>query len=225
MDVLHPGLKRACDGGVKSQQALASLRRELEETQEQLAEEKQKNAAELPLAYFVPDTILVQERTPPHSPRHVFDVMSANRVITSSAFSPGVGLEERVRAELKFLLASFGDSELTVESKSVKRKLRLPVDSKGETVSVDLIISINEGYPASVPLKIEAHLSPDGNPISIEARMLAVETLPTLVEACRRIADGSLGTEAIYVVLLSADQWVHLDWAGIQAKRLPTKYE
>lgn len=226
MAMLHPGWKRACDDGVKSQLALASLRRELEETQEQLADEKQKNAAELPLAYFVPETILVQDCTPPHSPRHVFDVMPPNRVIqTSSSFSPGGGLEERVRAELKFLFASFGDSELTVESKSVTRKLRLPFDSTGETVSVDLILSLNEGYPTSVPLGVEAHLSTDGSPISIEARMLALEMLPTLVEACRRIAEGSLGGEALYVVLLSADQWVHLDWAGNQAKRLPTKYE
>jgi len=130
--------------------------------------------------------------------------------------------KERVKVELSFLAAAYGEDELKVEANRVIRSLQLIFDRNSEIVNVDLILTVEEGYPISAPLAVEASISPEENS-SVEARKVAMDALPALVEVCRYEAKGCVGDEAMLSVLQTADQWLENEWAGIQAKRLPAK--
>ncbi|CAB9506490.1 RWD domain containing [Seminavis robusta] len=124
--------------------------------------------------------------------------------------------------EIDFLLASFGEGELQVDSdeRRVTRTLHLEMDRNHEVVDVHLILSMPEGYPSVAPLEVEASLAPEISP-SVAARKVTMDALPDLVNVCRWEANGSIGSEALFNVFQTADEWVQNEWHGIQAKRLP----
>jgi hypothetical protein len=124
--------------------------------------------------------------------------------------------------EIDFLLASFEDGELQVDSdeRRVTRTLHLDIARNSEVVAVHLILSLPEGYPTTAPLQVEASLAPEINP-SVPARKVTMDALPDLVNVCRWEANGSVGRQALFSVLQTADKWVENEWHGIQAKRLP----
>ena len=134
-----------------------------------------------------------------------------------------------VLTEIDFLVASFSESELMVDTDPTRitRILQLDFERNAEVIYVHLVLSVPpEGYPESAPLQVEAFLAPteDGNGNnrpSVAAQKVAMDAMKGLVDLCRWEANGSLGSNALFGVLQSADQWVQTEWGGIQRKFLP----
>jgi len=144
--------------------------------------------------------------------------------VNTSYDSPGNPLEERVKSELNFLSASYDNDEVKIEAHKVTRTLLLPIDrNDDEKIVVHLNLLIKDGYPNLVPLKVDASIWPYGSTTAVDAQKVATDALSSLVDVCQCEANGSLGNEALLSTLQAADQWVYLDWVGIQAKRLTSK--
>jgi hypothetical protein len=132
------------------------------------------------------------------------------------------GDNKYVDDELDFLVSAYSDEELHVEENKVIRTLNLDFDHNKETVLVDVSLTIPEGYPQTAALIVEASLSLASNNSSNEVIKVAMDALPGLVEVCRCEANGSVGGDnVLFTVIQTAEQWVHNEWSGIQAKYLP----
>jgi hypothetical protein len=126
----------------------------------------------------------------------------------------------RLDAELMFVQASYGSDEIQVEPSKVVRFLRLDIEELAESILVNLILTIPDGYPETGTLRVEGKVSENAK-CSHECRKCALNALPIMIDCCRWEAQGCLGKEAILSVLSTADGWVQSDWAGLQSKHFP----
>jgi len=132
--------------------------------------------------------------------------------------------KDRLDVELAFVSSSYGCDEITVEATKIVRLLRLEVEQKNEAVSVNLILTIPDGYPSLGAILVDAMLT-EGTTCSPDVRKCALDAIPGLVELCRWEANGRADDEALLPVLATADKWVESDWVYLQAKRFPVTEE
>jgi hypothetical protein len=134
-------------------------------------------------------------------------------------------LDTTVKQELDFLAASYGRDALCFDNKNcITRTLYLDCDRNNESVEVHLVVTIpTNAERDTCALQVEAGISPNATTIcSKEAQTVVVAALKGLVDTCRREANKSVGEENVFFTILqTADQWVQIEWASIQAKRLP----
>lgn len=153
-----------------------------------------------------------------------------------------VELRERRQAELDFVSAAYGPEEAwwsLLESEDgnldegsidiivarVHRRLDLkPAAASTSDSTTDsslpivLKLSMPAGYPCHVPLQVQASLLASSSPppsLSSPSPTLikaAYDALPKLTEACRQTALESVGEEAIFSVLSTAEQWLQDEW-------------
>lgn len=246
LEMLRPSEKQLGGNGRR----VAVLQRELKETQDKLAKERRKNekhrgetkntnsppgntgnpsladflseklkGAANGFALEIPDQHQVAEPIAPPTDPIVAKTPSPRDLDSLNS------MDERIKTEIEFLASSYGKDELIrVSDRALTRKLLLPISRENECgVPVDLSLSVPVGYPTDASIQVEAAINPEGFSSSVEACKLAMDTIPSLVDVCRCEAQGSLGNEALFFILQAADQWVAIDWKGIQAKKLPAE--
>ena len=131
-------------------------------------------------------------------------------------------LEERRQAEVEFVSSAYSeeeawcDSDTSLRNKSgriqrVHRRLSLSTPSD-HAVSVELILSMPLGYPATAPLEISSTIEEDRSTGGTGPLKAAHNALPQLAESCRQVAAEMCGNESVFTVLSHADEWIQDQW-------------
>jgi len=118
-----------------------------------------------------------------------------------------------VTTEIDFLVASFAESELLVETDPLRitRLLQLEFDRDSAIIEAHLMLTVPSGYPERDPLQVEASLAPSAGSAknsSVEAQKVATDAMAALVTTCRLEAERTLGSNGMFSVLQLADAWV-----------------
>jgi hypothetical protein len=96
--------------------------------------------------------------------------------------------------------------------------LHLSIESKKESVLVDLVLNIPDTYPDKGIIIVEAVLG-EKSSCSAEEQDCAKEHLSELIDVCKKEAAACEGHQAIFNIFSSADIWIKDAWSGIQAEK------
>eukprot|EP00984_Skeletonema_dohrnii_P034333 scaffold33530_cov119-Skeletonema_dohrnii-CCMP3373.AAC.4 len=129
---------------------------------------------------------------------------------------------ERRLAEIEFVRSAYGEDEAWVVDEKLTIYRRLLVSSS-DGVSVLLSLTMPDGYPIDeeAVLVIDARISDDAVGASSSSftaknmRKMVMDSLPSLIEACRLSALEYAGSESIFAVLSTADEWISVDFVDI----------
>ncbi len=146
---------------------------------------------------------------------------------------------ERQEAEFDFIQAAYLPEEAWVTGddkrhdvdgiapiKRIHRRLKLPIeaendDSSSACIPVELVLTLPPAYPTDEKaiLEVEASLShtqevatKSGTKVSTAHRKSAIDALPYLLQSCRSVALENAGSEAVFILLSSADAWIEEEW-------------
>lgn len=129
-------------------------------------------------------------------------------------------LEERCLAELELVASAYGPEEAWCKNQDevpiIHRRLSLLKNDM--QAQVILAVTMPPGYPADDTLDISATLEEATHP---QIQKLAWNALPKFIESCRTVAQYT-GEEALWTVLMRADEWVEDEWPSF-AERLPNE--
>ena len=139
--------------------------------------------------------------------------------------------KERRMAEIEFVRSAYGEDEAWVDASSIIHRRLLVSSSDGNGMYVLLSLTMPDGYPIDedAMLVIDAKVSDDavGASSSYTAknlRKMVMDSLPSLIEACRVCALEYVGSESIFAVLSRADEWIATAQHGVLQSRLPQQY-
>lgn len=132
---------------------------------------------------------------------------------------------ERQEAEFEFVASAYAPDEAWVvrmgESTAcfVHRKLELFIDSSSPCTPVDLTLEIPPSYPSdeTSPLVIDASVMATDTSTSPAHRKIVMDSIPSLLQACRSAAIETVGTESVFVVFSIAEEWIEKKWTEIVA--------
>ena len=130
--------------------------------------------------------------------------------------------KERRLAEIEFVHSAYGEDEAWVDASSIHRRLFIS-SSDGNGIYVLLSLTMPDGYPIDedAMLLIDARVSDDAVGASSSSctaknlRKMVMDSLPSLIEACRVCALEYVGSESIFAVLSRADEWISTDFVDI----------
>jgi hypothetical protein len=130
--------------------------------------------------------------------------------------------KERRLAEIEFVHSAYGEDEAWVDASSIHRRLLIS-SSDGKGIYVLLSLTMPDGYPINedAMLVIDARVSDDAVGVSSSScttknlRKMVMDSLPSLIEACRVCALEYVGRESIFAVLSRADEWISTDFVDI----------
>ncbi len=110
--------------------------------------------------------------------------------------------------------------------KRIHRRLQLPIDNENDDSSpacipVELVLTLPPAYPTdeSATLEVDASLShtqdvatKSTTKVSASYRKSVLDALPYLLQSCRSVALENAGSEALFLVLSSAESWIEEEW-------------
>ena len=152
--------------------------------------------------------------------------MSPSAVAAMSSMSAEEEDEARERrlAEIEFVRSAYGEDEAwAVDEKLTIYRRLLVSSSDGNVIHVLLSLTMPDGYPIDeeAVLVIDARISDDAVGASSSSctaknmRKMVMDSLPSLIEACRLSALEYAGSESIFAVLSRADEWISVDFVDI----------
>ncbi len=132
--------------------------------------------------------------------------------------------KERRLAEIEFVRSAYGEDEAWVDEReqTIYRRL-LASSSDGNGIPVLLSLTMPDGYPIDEDaiLVIDARVMDDAVGTSSSShtaknlRKVVMDSLPSMIEACRSSALEYVGSESIFAVLSRADEWISIDFVDI----------
>ncbi len=132
--------------------------------------------------------------------------------------------KERRLAEIEFVRCAYGENEAWVDEKEQIIYRRLLVSSSDDIgIPVLLTLTMPDGYPIDegAVLVIDARVSDDAVGTSSSShnsknlRKVVMDSLPSMIEACRSAALEYVGSESIFAVLSRGDEWISTDFVDI----------
>mmetsp|Transcript_9516 Transcript_9516/g.13625 ORF Transcript_9516/g.13625 Transcript_9516/m.13625 type:complete len:452 (+) Transcript_9516:12-1367(+) len=133
---------------------------------------------------------------------------------------------ERRWAEIEFVRSAYGEDEAWVDEKEQTIYRRLLLVSAPDDIGIPVLLSLTmpDGYPIDegAILVIDARVSDDAVGTSSSSytakhhlRKVVMDSLPSMIEACRSSALEYVGSESIFAVLSRADEWISTDFVDI----------
>ena len=144
---------------------------------------------------------------------------------------------QRRNSELEFIGAAYGHDEAwwgldshdglprihrRLHLKNILKEDNYDHDHDETPVGVILTLTMPVGYPASEALEISAVVEETkiNNSNKMDSTSLVVKAawnaIPKLTNACREVANDSVGEEAIFLVLGRADDWIQEEWPSFR---------
>lgn len=143
---------------------------------------------------------------------------------------------ERQQAELDFVKSAYTEQEAWITSShdaceiinTVHRRLDLQFDEESQhngqssvsIIAVELVITLPLMYPVDESSIAHVDVSvldcaTTGSTTDGSLRKLVMNSLPSLLQACRETCRDFAGQEAVFAILSRADEWLHEEWRDI----------